>query len=512
MHRRTLLRVGAGVVGGAVSGRASAAGRASPPAGRTAALGSHRPAGVAGEPTDDAYGPVGSVELPEAREAVVAGDVAYVATTDGYSVLRLGDRPTVIATRSGLGPSDGEFRFIWDVAYDDDRLLVPAQGRRSDHTLGFTLEDVSDPANPTTTHTVETQFSIHNAVLDGETAFLTGGDHSTDAVTLYDVAGEPARLGSWSVIDAEPDYEFAYEAGPTAHDLAVTRVGGRRLAAIACWDAGTWLVDLTDPADPTALGQAGGVPPLELAQLPSDERKRQGTIPPGNHHNATFGPDGELLVVGKESWALEVEGSLVGGPSGLDLFDVSDPTDPEQLATIPAVRPPNPDRFDGVTTTAHNVSLAGDTLYSSWYRGGVKRHDLSDPTDPQLETYWRAPNAASFWAARTHQPGETFLAVSRPFESADGTQVPGAVYLFPDEPGRSVTPFPGETTDQTATADGTATATEPTDGTATEPTDETATARQTDDSTTATTGDGFGLLAGIAGLAGALAARRRSEE
>lgn len=468
--------------------------------------------------TEQSYGPVGSVEIPAAREAVVADDTAYVATVDGYSVVDLSDptSPRVIADRAGIGPPDADqpFDFVWDVSYDDDRLLVPAQGRPDDHTLGFALEDVSEPADPTTVRTVRTEFSIHNGVLDGDRVYLTAGEDPRAAFSIYD-ATDGSRLGAWSVIDADPDYDLAYESGPTAHDLSVFDTRRRTLAAVACWDAGTWLVDVTDPAAPSALGRAGGFDPLELAELSERERDRQGTLPPGNHHNTAFAGR-DTLFVGKESWGIDGSDGVAGGPSGIDVFDVSDPTAPNRVARIDPVPTPRPSRRFGITTTAHNFDVHEGTLLSSWYRGGVKRHDVSDPSTPERRTYWRDPATTSFWAARAHRPGETFLAVSKPFSPAGTTDtVPGGVYLFPDEPGRSVEPFDAETTDATpGTPTATPDATETTTGTEASAAGTTDASDSTDasDGTGRTTGvrtPGFGPLAGIAGVVGAGAAWRR---
>ena len=505
MRRRTVL---ASLAAGAVGvHRAAASSEAVASSGAARAADTSRGAesdtGRTGtrDATREAYGPVGSVTIPDAREAVVAGDTAFVATGDGYTVVDLTDptEPAVIADRSGLRPPevDQPFRFVWDVSYDDDRLLVPAQGRRGEHTLGFALEDVSDRTNPTTIRTVRTDHSIHNGVLSGDRAYVTGGGAS-DAFTIYD-ARRGDRLGSWSLFDAAPNYTFAYESGPSAHDLSVAQFGTRHVAAVACWDAGTWLVDVTDPTTPTALGRAGGFGPLELAQLSDDERDRQGTIPPGNHHNAQFATETERLFVGRESWAVETDEGVVGGPSGVVSFDVSDRTAPERLGSVEPVASPDLTR-SGVVTTAHNFAVHDGTFYSSWYRDGVKRHDVTEPGSPALETHWRDPATASFWAARVHRPGETFLGVASPFTPSDATSdVPGGVYLFPDEPGRAVAPFEPSTpsaTERDRVTPGS------------EPTDRTTEGGSATDPSTAVETPGFGVLAGATAVG--LAAWRRA--
>ena len=66
---------------------------------------------------------------------------------------------------------------------------------------------------------------------------------------------------------------------------------------------------------------------------------------------------------------------------------------------------------EGINTTPHNMDLRGDRLYTSWYDGGVKIHDVSDPGRPELLAWWRAPRRWSFWTAQ-YATDEFFVASS----------------------------------------------------------------------------------------------------
>jgi hypothetical protein len=206
------------------------------------------------------------------------------------------------------------------------------------------------------------------------------------------------------------------------------------VAVCACWDAGTWLVDVADPSSPRALGRVAAPAPDDL----QGDDSAAAVLPPGNHHYATLA--GDLLAVGKETFAVPVDSDgdgerdrLVGGPSGVDLWDVSDPAAPVKRSTV---APPTSDdpTVRGTWTTAHNLDLRDGVLYTSWYRGGVKRHDVSDPTSPVEESWWLSPAAASFWTARALPAAgsrdDAFVASSRGV-----ADVPGRLYVFPDRPG-----------------------------------------------------------------------------
>jgi len=194
---------------------------------------------------------------------------------------------------------------------------------------------------------------------------------------------------------------------------------------------------------------------------------------PGNSHYAAVDDAGDLLAVGREAWATEA--LPAGGPGGIDLLDVSDPASPQYRTTIEP--PPTPDATqDGSWTTAHNFEFRDGVLYSSWYRGGVKRHDVSDPTDPELLTWWADRPHAEFWTARVGVPGSTFVASSR--GTADA---PAALYVFPDAAGVTTYGFGDDQPVATSTPTRTPTSTPTPTATTTE-------------------SPGFGTLAALAGV------------
>lgn len=378
--------------------------------------------------TDGAYGPLGSVEVAGTREAVVSADgsVAYLALGDGYATVDVSDpaAPTVLAERRDLlaDREGGPFRQVHDVKVSMDRLVAvgPAHpGQESPH--GVLVVDVSDPQEPEEVVFHRTRFPIHNCDLDGRYCYLTGNGEEGTPLVVVDVE-DGSEVGRWSLFDADESWRDVPRGLRPIHDVTV-RDG---VAAVAYWDAGTYLLDVSEPSDPTLLGAVDPGDPADLRDPPP----RAGTVPPGNHHVAMLAPGGDTLAVGRESWAVERDGDLIGGPSGVDLYDVSDPGDPVHLSNIDP--PPSPDpRFRGTWTTAHNLDLTDDALYTSWYQGGVKRHDVSDPTEPIEETWWATPDTTRFWGAVLAVPGEFFLAPSM------GTRAgaPAGLWTFPDRSG-----------------------------------------------------------------------------
>ena len=406
--------------------------------------------------TDTGYGPLSRIPVEGATDAVVSDDgtTAYVAATTGYAIVDVSDPddPSLLAERREpladreAGPLTG----IYDVKLSGDTLLVvgPANPGQSE-LAGALFVDVSDPAAPEHESFYETSYPVHNAYFDGDRAFLTANDDAQRALEIVDTAGEPTLAGLWSIRDPDGEWGEIPPFPRTLHDVYVQD----GIAYLAHWDAGTWLVDVSDPSEPSVLSHIGR-PPEQVAADYDDGADGYSSLP-GNSHYAAVDEAGDLLAVGAEAWATEDHPD--GGPGGIDLYDVSDPTDPQHRATIDP--PPTPDATrEGVWTTAHNFEFRSGVFYSSWYRGGVKRHDVSDPANPRELTWWADRPHAEFWTARVAVPGSTFVASSRAT-----AQSPAALYVFPDADGRTLWGY-GDLVTPTATPTSAETTTDPPSG------------------------------------------------
>ncbi|MFB6118176.1 LVIVD repeat-containing protein [Halosegnis sp.] len=475
MRRRATLRALGGVAALALGG--------------TAATGQSRASG-------QTLAPSGQLVLPGLKEVVVAGETAYAAVSDGFAVVDVSEpaAPTLRAENRAILSEhpDGPLSDIYDVAVDGDRLAVvgPAHGGAS--LQAAVVYDVSDPAAPERVAVHETDFFNHNCDIADGTVYLCGNDGERNPLVTVDAAtGE--RLGSWSVVSVEPGWQDAPTGVWPLHDVTVQN----GVAYLAQWDAGTWMVDVNDPAVPELRGRVRGQPVGDYVDMSSEESSIARVQVPGNDHFAAPNDDGSLVCIGAEAWDVGTE-EQAATPGGLHLYDVTDPADPQALATIAA--PETADEgFDGTWTSAHNFEIDGDTLVSSWYQGGVRSYDISDPTRPILTGAYRDADATSFWTAQ-HAGDGRFLAASRGDPGDSGADVDSdraALYTFglPEETTpatETATPTPTPTPDPTETATPTPT---PTAG---EPTP-----------TRSDGQPGFGLLAALSALA--VGAWRRRE-
>lgn len=465
-------------------------------------------AGVSTVVADDAtaYAPRGVVDIDDAAEVVVTpeGDTAFVAVDSGVVSVDLSDpaNPSVVGQATGLQSPDGSgVREVLDVKYDDGRVLVPtaAQGGGP---RGFYVFDVSDPANPEQVGDwfPTPEHGNHNAAYVDDVAYLTGGL----LVDIVDVSGDSfERLATWEPGDWNEDW--ARPPNTVLHDLSVQG----EYAYCAYWDAGVFILDVSDPANPSFVARVGEYTLDEVNELSSQAYLEPG----GNAHYVTVNEDATLMAEGGESWDLSADDDT-GGPSGITFYDISDKANPEELGTVsPPVSASNAYR-GGTWTTSHNFDIWNDRLYASWYQGGVSVHDVSDPANPERVSWWASPSERAFWTAELAKPGEFFVASSHPINGATG-----GLLTFPDVAGE-MDELPTEVAWSRAELEArqttTAPTTEPPTGTTTEPTtaeptttESTTTSATTQPATTVVDEDvnnespipGFGPVAAVGGLA-----------
>ena len=434
MHRRTFLRTGASLGGAALVGTGLIAGRT---------------VGHSQESEGEPFEPLGSVDVPGAAEAVVHDDgFVYLAAGDGFAVVDISEpaSPEVVAERREIETgTDRPFGVAWDLWPWEDRLIVAGPAQLENTAWGFALFDISEPTDPEQITFYRTDGSnevgphyIHNSYFEDGIVYLTGSGIAEHPLVMIDVRDDKPRVvGQWSIAERW-DLDGIPVAMRTIHDVYVQD----GIAYLPYWDAGTWIVDVSEPSDPEFLSRVGDYELDELRAFEASASRLEATIPPGNAHVTTVSDDGSLLAVGAEAWARrDASGDLVGGAGGVKLYDVSEKSEPERLARIA------PPESDGQTrsdrfTTAHNLDIAGNRLYTSWYFGGVKVHDVSDPANPEEIAWWREPSETSFWTARAAQGVivASSIDVNGKLGSSAAGETRSALYVFPDRAGQQGDP------------------------------------------------------------------------
>ncbi|WP_439028510.1 LVIVD repeat-containing protein [Haloarchaeobius sp. DT45] len=510
MRRRDVLRTGAGVLA-------------------ASAVGS-----VATALPDESYAPLGSVTVDGTQEVTVSddGETAFVANGSGFTAVDVSDpaKPTVVAEQRDLlaDAENGPMQMVADVKVDGDRLLVvgPNSPSRDKLVKAALLYDVSDPANPEQLAVKQVDHPIHNSFLADDHAYLTRSDFDRETMRLFDVSDDSfTEVSEYGIVDYDEKWQDVHGWLRSLHDLWVQG----DYAYFANWEAGTFIVDISDKENPEVVSRLGGLDASKLSQLKQADFSRIGMQPPGNNHYVTVDEAAETLYVGAESWDLNPDDETRGA-SGIDVWDISDKANPQELTTIRA--PGSPDEgFQGKFTTSHNFDVHDGRLYTSWYYGGVMIHDVSDPANPERIAWWRDPESQMFWGAKFAGDRDFFVAGNM----GPGQDTTGGVVTFPDTAAEMADPPGVFTAPSNATVvtesdwpdyvgkqkqTSTATTTQPTttDQTTAQPTTsdppettktptDTATDSATDTATDTDSGGdsegstpGFGVLATIAGL------------
>ena len=217
---------------------------------------------------------------------------------------------------------------------------------------GLLVFDVSDPGAPELIGTyegfsadgeIEGYTSFHNIFLSPDDRYVYVADYSNFPKTgllIIDVSDPtaPAKAGSF-IIDTDT-YDSNWHV---AHDVNVVEIDGRLIAYLNYLSAGLWVLDVTDPANVSALGSI---------------------VWDGNfsHSGWPFDLNGRLYYAHNSE----------GYDQHMTVLDVTDPANPTVVSHF-ATR-------EGIST--HNVQVVDGIAYIAYYLDGLRVVDLRDPQMP----------------------------------------------------------------------------------------------------------------------------------
>jgi hypothetical protein len=127
-------------------------------------------------------------------------------------------------------------------------------------------------------------------------------------------------------------------------------------------------------------------------------------VPDAIWHSSDVSNNGKVAVFGFESFGpgnTSCNGAVQGAGGGLWFYDVSDPTNPQQLGFF------TPPRFIDGLCTAHNFTVVPgikrDLLVTAWYAGGLMAVDFSDPANPTEFAHYLVASGTSTWDAKWYR-------------------------------------------------------------------------------------------------------------
>lgn len=336
---------------------------------------------------------IGSVILSpffETSDVWALGNTAYVGGFGVGSTVKIVDisdpsNPTVVSELAfpSSSPQDVKAARIDTHYFHGDMLLVGEDGFGG----GFSLFDVSDPANPVRLGGLRDPAFVHNTYLyqRGNRAFVllaipfaevfSGPDPFNPVISDFAIAeitdpANPVIISDWGA-GGDGGFPFGFDGFPGPcdvcrgddfaavfnHDVWANQQG--TIAYLSYWDLGLILLDISDPANPTFIGRG-----IEPSTFGNDE---------GNAHNAVPARGGNLVLVSDEDFA--------PGPWGfLRVFDTGDAANPVQIGAFAtdAALSDTP-----LPSTAHNIFVRGNRAYLSWYFEGIRVVDFSQPSAPR---------------------------------------------------------------------------------------------------------------------------------
>lgn len=273
---------------------------------------------------------------------------------------------------------------------------------RPDSIGGALLYDVTDPYNPerigfyeldrriTGTHELylTTQGNQALMLLSNPYAdYYTGGAERDFQIIDVSDPTNPEKLWEFDPRElAEVDenfngYHWSSPDGktrPVFNHSVITDNNGQ-YAYVSMWDLGTVIFDIRDPENAKYLGRT------EFA----DDQK-------GAAHSAALARGGTVLIETRE--VASPHGAGYESAYGYTrIFDIKDKTNPVLLSefttdlTYDFSTPVNT-----FAKTVHDPKVQGNTLYLSYYSGGVISVDITNPSEP-VEIGRYTPDQADVW-------------------------------------------------------------------------------------------------------------------
>ncbi|MDC0709172.1 hypothetical protein POL68_11920 [Stigmatella sp. ncwal1] len=270
------------------------------------------------------------VNLAMPADVYVTQNHAYVVGLSrdgqpgGLSVFDVSDKAAPVHVKTFQFPGDTEWNGVWA----KDGALYVASAHR-----GVLLFDIRHPADPQFLRSLSTgNDSVHTVFVEGNRLYAT----DLAGVILYDVSNalEPIELN-----------RYAPYPGVDPHDMFA--IGDRLYVNYT--SEGFTVADVSDPQNLRTLG---------AYNFPNHY----------SHANAvgTFG--GRTIA-------------FTGGEGAFEHLRVLDITEPAHMVKIGVfqLRP---------LVSIHNMVLVGKRLYLSWYQEGVRVLDVSNPTQPRQVAYF----------------------------------------------------------------------------------------------------------------------------
>jgi hypothetical protein len=276
---------------------------------------------------------VSKLELSRVVEGKIAdvavfGDYAYLAAwggstckSNGVHIVDISDVSApreigFIPSKEGSYPGEGmQVIHLTTPSFTGDVLVSNNEKCKTPAGFGgMNLYDVTDPANPVNLavgvgdstiggNQKKSANEIHSVFAwdAGNNAYAVMVDNEEAAdVDIMDITN-PAKPRLIAEYDLVRDFPQILQDGlPEVflHDMVVKEIGGRQVMLLSYWDGGYVQLDVTDPRNPTYIGDTDFTDP-------DPEAAESGLLvaPEGNAHQAEYTADNRFVIAADEDFS-----------------------------------------------------------------------------------------------------------------------------------------------------------------------------------------------------------------
>jgi len=328
-------------------------------------------------------------ELEGGGQIVIAGNYAYVGhqhRPHGTTILDIADprKPKVLSTLTPGHPwsHSHKVRIVGDLMFVNSEFERGPGARREEYPDGgFRIYDVKDRARPKLVTFVKTYGKgVHRFDVDETYAYISTEMEGFvgNILVIYDIRNpsKPVEVSRWSmegqnVAGGDPPHPKGAE-----HRLHHAMRSGTEMYA-GCWMSGIAIVDVSDIHSPRTLSRYEYDPPCPE--------------PTHTFLKVPHAIGGKRIAVSTEEERTH-RGPDAGKPHApLRTWDVSDPARPQLLCSYYLPESSTPYDAGKVRFGTHQLREKVDEdnlLYVTWFAGGLRIMDISDPSEPKERAYF----------------------------------------------------------------------------------------------------------------------------
>ncbi|MSP40962.1 MAG: RNA polymerase subunit sigma-70 [Deltaproteobacteria bacterium] len=329
------------------------------------------------------------MEIAGGGQIVIDGNYAYVGhqhRPNGTTILDIADprAPKILSTLTPGHPwsHSHKARIVGDILIVNSEYEHGPGARRAEYPDGgFRIYDVKDRSNPKLLSFVKTYGKgVHRFDADENYTYISTemAGFVGNILVIYDIRNptKPVEVSHWWMDGQNAAAGEAPHPKHAEHRLHHALRSGNEMYA-GCWMSGVAIIDVSDIQQPRTLSRYEYDP----------------ACPEPTH---TFIKVPHLIGGKRIAVSTEEERSHRGADTGkphapLRTWDVSDPTRPKLLCTryLPESATPYP--ADKVRFGTHQLRErvdADNLIYVTWFAGGLRIIDISDPANPQEKGYF----------------------------------------------------------------------------------------------------------------------------